>query len=386
MIYLDHAATTPLDPEVFKGMKPYFEKKFGNASSVHLFGQEASKGVEKARSLAADFLECASDEIIFTSCATESNNTVLKTVAGKLKREKGKNHIITTAIEHHCVLETAKFLEKNGFKITFLKVDKEGIVDLEEIKNSITDKTAIISVMYANNEIGTIQPIAEIGKIAKEKKVLFHTDAVQAANYLDCNVNKLNVDYLTLSAHKFYGPKGVGLLYKRKKAPLEPFLHGGAQEKGLRAGTYNVPGIVGLGKALELTKQQRENRTQHCKKLQSKLIKEIENKIKDVKLNGHREKRLPNNVNMSFKYVEGESMLLNLDMEGIAVSTGSACSSGSLEPSHVLMAIGTSPELSHGSLRFTFGKDNTKKDVDKVLEVLPKIVERLRKLSPTAPR
>ncbi|MFC1617930.1 cysteine desulfurase NifS [Patescibacteria group bacterium] len=385
-IYLDNAATTKVDDRVLDEMLPYFTKKYGNASSVHSFGQEADEGVEKARAQSAKFLGCSPDEIIFNSCATEGNNSVIKSVARELRDKENKNHLIISAIEHHCVLDSAKALEKEGFNITILPVTKEGIVRPEDLDKAITEKTALVSIMYANNEVGTIQPIAKLSAIAKNKKVLFHTDAVQAINYLGCNVDNLGVDYLTLSAHKFYGPKGVGLLYKRKDAPLKPYLDGGAQEHKLRAGTLNVPGIVGLGKAIELAGEERESRVEHASQLRDKLLAGIEENIPEILINGSLENRLPNNLNITIKYAEGESMLLSLDMEGIAVSTGSACSSGSLEPSHVIQALGVPKEFSHGSLRFSMGKDNSEQDIDLVLEVMPKIIARLRKMSPTAPK
>ncbi len=384
-IYLDHAATTPVDSRVLEKMLPYFQGKFGNASSVHSFGQEAAQAVEKAREQAADFLGAKNTEIIFTSGATEGNNTIIKTVARQLRQQKGLDHLITSSIEHHCVLESMQALEKEGFKVTYLPVDNSGIIDPEIFRQALTPKTSLASIMYANNEVGTIQPIKELAALAKKNQVLFHTDAVQAVNYLDCRVDYLGVDYLTLSAHKFYGPKGVGLIYRRTGAPLSPYIHGGAQENHLRAGTLNVPGIVGLGEAIALTKNEQSARTKHAQNLRDKLITDLEKSIPDIIINGDRQNRLPNNVNVTIKYVEGESLLLSLDMQGLAVSTGSACSSGSLEPSHVILALGVPKEFSHGSLRFTFGKDNSADDVLAVLKILPPIVTRLRKMSPIAP-
>lgn len=383
--YLDHAATTPVDSRVLDAMLPFFEEKFGNASSVHSFGQEASQAVERAREQAATFLGAKPGEIIFTSGATEGNNTVIKSVARQLKQQRGLDRLITTAIEHHCVLESMQALEREGFKVIYLPVGEQGIVSVADFARALTSKTALASIMYANNEIGTIQPIKELTQIAKEKKILFHTDAVQAANYLDCRVDQLGVDYLTLSAHKFYGPKGVGLIYYRTGAPLTPYLHGGAQENHLRAGTLNVPGIVGLGQAIELAQKEQTSRTQHVRHLRDQLITGLKKSIPDIIINGDQVNRLPNNVNVTIKYVEGESLLLSLDMQGIAVSTGSACSSGSLEPSHVILALGVPKEFSHGSLRFTLGKDNNENDVRAVLKALPSIVSRLRKMSPIAP-
>ncbi|MDI6758858.1 MAG: cysteine desulfurase NifS [Candidatus Omnitrophota bacterium] len=379
-IYLDYAATTPCDPEVLKAMEPYFFEKFGNASSIYSFGQEARKAIEDAREFTASFLGARPEEIVFTSGGTESNNFCLEGVSSAL--EKKGNHIISTAIEHHSISEPLVSLEKKGIKITLVGVDKYGLIDPEDIKKSLTDKTILISVMHANNEIGTIQPIAEIGKIAREKGVYFHTDAVQATGHIPINVNELNVDFLSLSAHKFYGPKGVGALYIRKGSRLARFLHGGDQERGLRASTYNTPGIVGLGKALELCRDKMGEQASFEIGLRDKLIKELPNKITEVYLNGHPVKRLPNNVNFSIKYIEGESILLNLDLLGIACSTGSACTSSSLEPSHVLLATGLSHEIAHGSLRITLGRWTKERDIDYFLEHLPKIVQKLRSMSP----
>ncbi len=379
-VYLDYAATSPCDPEVLKAMEPFFFEKPGNASSMHSFGQEAKKGVEDSREILASFLGAKPEEIIFTSCGTESNNNVIFGVAGALK-DKG-NHIITSLIEHHAVSEPCRYLEKKGSKITYLGVDKEGLASPEDIKKAITDKTILISIMHANNEIGTIQPIAEIGRIAKEKGVYFHTDAVQTVGHIPVNVNELNVDFLSLSAHKFYGPKGAGALYIRKGSRIERFLHGGDQEKGRRPSTYNTPGIVGLGKAIELCREDMENEIKTQTALRDRMIKEIPEIIPEVRLNGHAKIRLPNNVNFSIKYIEGESILLSLDMLGIAVSTGSACTSSSLEPSHVLLAIGLDHATAHGSLRITMGRWTKESDVDYLLEHLPKVVDRLRAMSP----
>jgi len=379
-IYLDYAATTPCDPEVVKAMEPYFFEKFGNPSSIHSFGQEAKKAIEDSRRATADFLGAKTEEIIFTSGGTESDNFALFGAAHAL--EKKGNHIITTVIEHHAVSEPAKFLQKNGFEVTFVKVDKTGLIDPIDIKKAITDKTILISVMHANNEIGTIQPISEIGKIARERGVCFHSDAVQTVGHIPVKVDELNVDLLSLSAHKFYGPKGVGALYIRKGTRLENFLRGGDQERGRRASTHNTSGIVGLGKAVELCKLKMQAEAEFQTRLRDKLIREIPRRIEDVYLNGDARKRLPNNVNYSIQYIEGESMLLNLDMLGIAASTGSACTSTSLEPSHVLLAIGLSHEIAHGSLRFSLGRWSEEEDIDYLLEHLPKIVKRLRAMSP----
>jgi cysteine desulfurase len=379
-VYLDYAATTPCDPQVISAMQPYFFDKFGNPSSIHSFGQEAKKAVEDAREITAAFLGAKPEEIIFTSGGTESNNTAIKGVAYALGK-KG-NHIITSGIEHHAVSEPAKFLEKSGFKVTFVRVDKYGLVDPQDIKRAITDKTILISVMHANNEIGTIEPISEIGKIAKEKGVYFHTDAVQTVGHIPVNVDELNADLLSLAAHKFYGPKGVGALYIRKGTRLERFLHGGGQERNRRGSTHNTPGIVGLGKALELCRQNMQDEAQFQMLLRDRIIKELPEKIPEIYLNGHPQKRLPNNVNFSIKYIEGESILLNLDMLGIAASTGSACTSESLEPSHVLLAIGLTHEIAHGSLRFSLGRWSKEEDIDYLLENLPAIVRNLRAMSP----
>lgn len=379
-IYLDYAATTPCDPEVIQVMQPYFFDKFGNPLSIHSFGQEAKKAIEDAREITAAFLGAKPEEIVFTSGGTESNNFAIKGVAYALSK-KG-NHIITSDIEHHAISEPAKFLEKFGFKVTFVKVDKYGLVDPADIKKAITDKTILISVMHANNEIGTIQPISEIGEIAKEKGIYFHTDAVQTVGHIPLNVDEFNVDLLSLSAHKFYGPKGVGVLYIRKGTKLERFLHGGGQERNRRGSTHNTPGIVGLAKALQLCRQKMQEEAQFQIRLRDRVIKELPEKIPDIYLNGHPQKRLPNNINFSIKYIEGESMLLNLDMLGIAASTGSACTSESLEPSHVLLAIGLSHEIAHGSLRFSLGRWSKEKDIDYLLEQLPTIVQNLRAMSP----
>jgi len=379
-IYLDYAATTPCDPEVLEAMEPYFFEKFGNASSIYSYGQEAKRAIEDSREMLASFLGADPSEIVFTSGGTESNNFAIKGVAYAMQK-KG-NHIITSKVEHHAVLEPCKFLEKQGFKISFVGVDKNGLVDPRDIKKEITDKTILISVMHANNEIGVIQPIAEIGEIAKEKGIYFHTDTVQTVGHIPVHVDHMNIDLLTLSAHKFYGPKGAGALYIRKGVRMETFLHGGDQEKGKRASTYNTPGIVGLGKAIELCEDKMAEEAQFQTALRDRLIKEIPNKISEAYLNGHPTERLPNNVNFAIKYIEGESILLNLDMMGIACSTGSACTSTSLEPSHVLLAIGLSPETAHGSLRITLGRWTKVEDIDYLLECLPKIVEKLRDMSP----
>jgi len=379
-IYLDYAATTPVHPEVVKAMLSYFTDVFGNPSSIYSYGQEAKGAVEEARTKVAELIGTRSEEIIFTSGGTEADNFALKGVT--YANEHKGNHIITTSIEHHAVMEVCKFLERRGFKITYLPVDEYGLVDPDDIKRAITDKTILISVMHANNEVGTIEPIEQIGRIAKETGIYFHTDAIQTVGHIPVNVDKLKVDLLSISGHKFYGPKGVGALYVRKGTRLVSLMHGGAQEKRRRAGTENVPAIVGLGKAAELAEQEIGKDAEQLAHLRDKLIKGLVERIDHIRLNGHPSKRLPNNVNISVEFVEGESMLLNLDLEGICASTGSACSSASLEPSHVLLALGLSPEQAHGSLRFTLGRENTEADIERVLEVLPRIVARLRAMSP----
>ena len=379
-IYLDHAATTPTHPKVVRAMLPYFTEAFGNPSSVYSYGQEAKGAIEEARTNVAELIGARSEEIVFTSGGTEGDNLALKGIA--YANGQKRNHIITTAIEHHAVLEVCRFLETMGFKITCLPVDQYGLVDPADVKKAVTAKTILISVMHANNEVGTIEPVEEIGEIAREAGVYFHTDAVQMVGHLPVNVDRLNVDLLSISGHKFYGPKGVGALYVRKGTKLVSLTQGGAQEKRRRAGTENTPAIVGLGKAAELAVKEMDKEGESSAQLRDKLIKNLVEKIDHVRLNGHPTRRLPNNVNVSVDFVEGESMLLNLDLEGICASTGSACSSASLEPSHVLLAMGVSPEQAQGSLRLTLGRDNTEADVDRVLEVLPLIVARLRAISP----
>jgi len=379
-IYLDYAATTPTAPEVVEAMLPYFTDRFGNPSSIHSFGQEGKAAIEEAREKIANLIGAKQEEIIFTSGGTESNNSALKGVA-YANQHKG-NHIITTPLEHHAIIEPCNFLEKSGFKVTYLPVDKDGLLNPEEVKKAITTKTILISAMHANNEIGTIEPIAEIGRIARERDIYFHTDAVQTFGHLPINVDELNVSLLSISAHKLCGPKGVGALYVRKGTRMVSFMHGGEQERRRRASTENVPGIVGFGKAVEIAEEKMEEEAKELTILRDKLIKGIFEKIDHVCLNGHPTKRLPNNINVSIEFVEGESMLLNLDMEGIAASTGSACSSSSLEPSHVLLSLGLSPELAHGSLRFTLGRYTKEEEIDYVLEILPKIVDKLRSMSP----
>jgi cysteine desulfurase len=379
-IYLDYAATTPINPDVLDAMKPYFSCKYGNPSSIHAFGREARADVDSARDIIASFIKAKSEEIIFTSGGTESDNFALEGIA--YANEKKGNHIISIPIEHHAITKSLKFLESRGFKVTYVPVDKTGLVDPADIRKAITDKTVLVSVMHANNEIGTIEPIAEIGAICKDKGVYFHTDAVQTFGHMLIDVNKLNIDLLSASSHKLYGPKGVGMLYVRKGVKISPFIHGGEQERGKRGGTENVAGIVGFAKAVECAQGEMIELDKKMIKMRDRLIKALTDKIPDTILNGHPIKRLANNVNISIKYIEGESMLLNLDMLGIAASTGSACSSGSLEPSHVLLAIGLPHETAHGSLRFTFGRNTTDHEIDRVIELLPGVAKKLRAMSP----
>jgi len=379
-IYLDYAATTPTHPEVAKAMAPYFTDAFGNPSTLYSYGQEAKGAIEEARVKIAGLIGAQDEEIVFTSGGTEADNFALKGVA--YANEKKGNHIITTPIEHHAVIETCKFLERRGFRVTYLPVDGYGLVDPDDARRAITDKTILISVMHANNEIGIIEPIAEIGRIAKEAGIYFHTDAVQTAGHIPVDVNKLGVDLLSMSSHKIYGPKGTGALYIRKGTKLLALMHGGEQERRRRAGTENIPAIVGLGKAVELARQEMSGEAVRLTYLRDRLIKGLLKRIDHIHLNGHSQTRLPNNVNVSVDFVEGESMVLNLDLEGICASTGSACSSSSLEPSHALLATGLSPEQAHGSLRLTLGKWTTEEEISRVLEVLPQIVAKLRAMSP----
>jgi cysteine desulfurase len=379
-IYLDHAATTYVKPEVLEAMIPYFTQKFGNASSVYSIGRESKKAVEEARDKVAAALGAQSKEVFFTGSGTEADNWAIKGIA-YANKAKG-NHIITTTIEHPAVLNTCQYLEAEGFEVTYLTVDENGLITPSQVRDAIKPTTILISVMFANNEIGTIQPIEEIGKIAREKGVYFHTDAVQAVGNIQIDVSALNVDLLSLSGHKFYGPKGVGALYVRKGIKITSYVHGGHQERGRRASTENVPGIVGLAKAIEIASKNIDQYNQKVLELRERTIEEISKKIPFIKLNGDRNKRLPGNVNFSFEFIEGESLLLMLDMKGIAASSGSACTSGSLDPSHVLLAIGLPHEIAHGSLRITFGEENTHEDIDYLMEVLPMIVGRLREMSP----
>ena len=379
-IYLDYAATTPTDPEVVQAMLPYFTESFGNPSSLYSYGQENKAAMDEAREKIAGAIGAHSDELIFTSGGTEADNTALAGVAWANKDKS--NHIITTTLEHHAILETCHFLGKTGFDITYVPVDRFGMVDADDIRKAVTPRTILISVMHANNEVGSIQPIEEIGRIAREAGVYLHTDAVQTVGHIPVDVNKLGVDLLSLSAHKLYGPKGVGLLYARRGTRIASFMHGGAQEKGRRAGTENVAGIVGLSRAIELAISDLDQEMRRQTLLRDRLIKGLLDNIELVQLNGHPTQRLPNNVNVSIDYVEGEAMLLNLDLEDICVSTGSACSSTSQEPSHVLMAMRVPPEKAHCSLRFTLGKWTTEADIERVLKIMPSMVARLRSMSP----
>ena len=380
IIYMDYSATTFVKPGVLEAMIPYFTEHFGNPSSIYGIARYSKKAIDTARVQTAKAVGADPDEIYFTSGGSESDNWAIKGVA--LANRKRGNHIITTQIEHHAVFHTCQFLEKEGFTVTYLPVDQYGLVNPVDLEKAITDKTILISIMYANNEIGTIEPIAELGAIAKNHKVYFHTDAVQAIGNIPIDVKALNIDLLSLSAHKFYGPKGVGSLYIKKGVRIENLIHGGGQERRRRAGTENIAGIVGLGKAIELATADIPGHNKRIKSMRDRLIKGVLETIPNSHLNGHPEKRLPGNFNVSFEFIEGESMLLWLDDEGICGSTGSACTSGSLEPSHVLLATGLPVEISHGSLRLTLGDANTEGDVDFVLGVLPKVVKKLRDISP----
>jgi cysteine desulfurase len=377
---MDHSATTYVKPEVVSEMIPYFTEHFGNPSSIYGIARESKKAIDAARVQTAKALGADPDEIYFTSGGSESDNWAIKGVA-YANRKRG-NHIITTQIEHHAVLHTCQFLEKEGFEVTYLPVDQYGLVDPAVLEKAITEKTILISIMYANNEIGTIEPIAELGAIARKHKVYFHTDAVQVIGSVQIDVKAQNIDLLSLSAHKFYGPKGVGALYIKKGVRIENLMHGGGQERRKRAGTENIAGIVGLGKAIEMATADIPGHSAKIRAMRDRLIKGVLSTISHARLNGHPEKRLPGNFNVSFEFIEGESMLLWLDDEGICASTGSACTSGSLEPSHVLLATGLPVEISHGSLRLTLGDANMDADVDVVLEVLPKVVAKLRDMSP----
>lgn len=379
-IYFDHAATTAVKPEVVQAMLPYFTENFGNASTVYKLGEKSKAALDASRITVANAIGCDKNEIFFTSCGSESDNWAIKGAA--LANKAKGNHIITTAIEHHAVLHTCEFLEKNGFEVTYLPVDEYGKIRLDDLKNAIKDTTILITVMFANNEIGTVEPIAEIGKIAHEHGILFHTDAVQAVGALPINVKEMNIDMLSMSAHKFNGPKGIGALYIRKGVKIENLIHGGGQERKKRAGTENIAQIVGMAKALELATAHLDEKIKNLTQKRDYIINYIQKNIPYAKLNGHPTDRLPSNVNFSFKYIEGESLLLWLDIANIAASSGSACTSGSLDPSHVLLAIGLPHEIAHGSLRVSIGEENTQEEIDYFLTELPKIVKKLRLMSP----
>jgi len=378
-VYMDYAATTPVDPRVLKAMQPFFSDNFGNTMSLYGLGREAKRALEDSREKVASLMGARANNVIFTGSATESNNLALKGVVFA-NRKKGK-HIIISSIEHHCVLDSAHWLEKQGFEVTFLPVDRYGLVDPKQVENAIRKDTILVSIMHANNEIGTIEPIEEIGRICHKHDIYFHTDAAQSFGKIPIDVKKMNIDMLTVNAHKMYGPKGVGALYVRQGVKIEPLLHGGGHEFGLRSSTVNIPGIVGFGAAVDIAKKEMKSEAKRLTNLRDKLITGVL-KIENSHLNGHPTKRLPNNTNFWFAFIEGESLVMHLDMKGIDTSTGSACSSESLEPSHVLLAIGLRHEQAHGSLRLTLGKQNSEKDIEYVLEVLPKVVENLRKISP----
>ncbi len=379
LIYLDHAATTPLDPAVLAEMTPYFSDIYGNPSSVYQFARESRRALDNARDTVAEILNARATEIVFTSSGSESDNLAVKGVAFA-NRSRG-NHIITSQVEHHAVLHSCQYLEKFGFRVTYLPVDRYGVVDLNALEDAIADETILVSVMYANNEIGTIQPVQDIARMCKERKVYFHTDAVQAASALDLDVKRLGVDMLSLSGHKFYGPKGVGVLYVRRGVQYWPQIHGGTQERNRRAGTENVPGIVGLTTALRLAHENLDATNRHCAALRDRLIEGILSRIPGAILTGHPANRLSNNASFCFENIEGESILLALDQRGIMASSGSACTSGSLEPSHVLTAMGLPAQVSHGSLRLTVGKENTMAQIERVIYELAEMIEKLRSLS-----
>jgi cysteine desulfurase len=384
-VYIDNGAGMPLDSKVLEAMKPYFLEEYGNPSSAHSSGNSARTALENSREKIAKLVAAEKpQEIVFTSGGTESNNLALKGVAYRNK-SKG-NHIVTTAVEHISLINICKYLQKQGFEVTYVPVDKQGSVDLEKLEASITDKTILISVMYANGEIGTIQPISEIGKLAQERDIVFHVDAVAAAGQVPINVQDENIDILSLSSNDMYGPKGVGALYIKRGTKIQPVVQGGGQERGLRSGTENIPGIVGMGKAAEMAQKRMTPEGERLTRLRDKLIKNVLDKVAYSFLNGHPTQRLPNNANLRFSYIEGESLILGLDMHGIQVSSGSACTSKTLEPSHVLLAIGLAHEEAHGSLVFTLGKQNKEEDIDYVLEMLPDVVKRLRALSPLTPK
>lgn len=379
-IYFDNSATTKLDKEVLKEMMPYLTEDYGNASSIYTLGRKSRKAIEEARERIAKAIHAEPNEIYFTSGGSEADNTAIRGIAYQYKN-KG-NHIITSKIEHPAVLETCKQLEKEGFEVSYIGVDEKGRINIEELKNAIKPETILISIMFANNEVGTIQPITEIGKIAKEHQIIFHTDAVQAVGTLDIDVKNMNIDSLSMSSHKFYGPKGIGALYVRKGIAFQKFMNGGHQERGKRAGTENTAAIVGMGKAIELAYEHVEEHRKHLKELRDYYISQIQEKIPYIKINGDLENGLPGLSNISFRFIEGEGILLNLDLKGISASSGSACTSGSLDPSHVLLAIGLPHEIAHGSIRISMGKYNTKEEVDYLIEQMVEIVGRLRAMSP----
>lgn len=379
-VYFDNAATTKLDEEVLKEMMPYLTTEYGNASSIYKLGRNTKKAIEEAREKIAKAINAKPEEIYFTSGGSEADNTAIRGIA--YAHKKRGNHIITSVIEHPAVLETCKQLEKEGFEVTYVGVDENGIIKLDELKKSIKDTTILISVMFANNEIGTIEPIEEIGKIAKEHNIYFHTDSVQAVGSIKIDVKEMNIDSLSMSAHKFYGPKGIGALYVKKGVNFQKFMNGGHQERNKRAGTENVASIVGMGKAIEIAYRDLEKHANKVRELRDYYVQEVQKRIPYIKINGDMEKRLPGNSNISFKFIEGEGILLNLDLKGICASSGSACTSGSLDPSHVLLAIGLPHEIAHGSLRVTIGKYNTKEEVDYLLNNLEEIIQKLRNMSP----
>ncbi len=381
-IYLDHNATTPTDKRVVEAMLPYFTKDYGNASSLHRFGQNARMALDNARGQVASVIGAGEKEIVFTSGGSESDNFAIKGAAYALK-DKGR-HIVTSAVEHPAVLRVCEHLGESGFDITYIPVDRHGVIDMKELKKSVRKDTILITVMFANNEVGTLQPVDEIAEIAREKGVLFHTDAVQAVGKIEVDVKRMGVDMLSLSGHKLHGPKGAGALYVRSGVEIVPLIHGGGHEKGRRSGTENIPGIVGLGKACEIAAEDMKSESKRIRGLRDKLWQGLCSKIEDTLLVGHPEKRLPNTLAVSFKYVEGESVLLNLDLEGIAVSSGSACSSGDVEPSHVLKAMRVAPEFLRGGIRFSLGRGNCEEEIERVIEVTPAILEKLRAMSPLA--
>ncbi|MBI2165330.1 MAG: cysteine desulfurase [Chloroflexi bacterium] len=385
VVYLDHAATTPMRPEVLRAMEPYLSLHFGNPSSIHSVGQEARKALDESREAVARVLGCRASEVVFTSGGTESDSSAIKGVAFALKPTG--NHIVTSATEHHAIIHSCQQLEQFGFQTTYLPVDRYGLVDPGQVANALTERTVLVSIMYANNEIGTIEPVQEIGEVVKARAkalgrtIIFHTDAVQAAGFLDLNVNRLKVDMMSLSGHKFYGPKGTGVLFIRRGTPYTPLINGGGQERDRRSGTENIPGIVGLASALELAAAERDSHSAHCRRLRDPLIKGIQELVPRAYLNGHPTLRLPSNVSFSFQAVEGETILLGLDMAGICASSGSACSTASLEPSHVMLALGQTADLARSALRLTVGRDTTEEDVEHVLKVLPDLIARLRSMA-----